>query len=45
MGTRDDENGDAPGEKGTFGLLVPSRADPLPNEAINEPVKKRLAPD
>lgn len=45
IGTRDDEKGDAPGEYGTFGLLVPLRAVPLPNEATNEPVKKRLLPD
>lgn len=47
MGTRDEENGVAPGEKGTFGLLVPfETTEPLPwKEVMKEPAKKRLASD
>lgn len=45
MGTRDEEKGEAPGENGTFGLLVPlKRVVPFPNDAMKEPVKKKLSP-
>jgi hypothetical protein len=45
MGTRDEEKGEAPEEYGTFGLLVPLRvAVPFPNEAMKEPVIKKLSP-
>lgn len=43
-GTREEEKGEAPAEKGTLGLLVPLRTtDPLPNDVRKEPAKKRLA--
>lgn len=46
IGTRAEENGDAPDEKGTFGLLVPFKiASPLPKDVKKEPAKKRLASD
>lgn len=46
MGTRDDENGVAPAENGTFGLLEPVRFPPLPwKEARKEPATKTLEPD
>ena len=42
-GTREEENGDAPAEKGTLGLLVPFKtAFPSPKAATKEPVKNRL---
>jgi hypothetical protein len=43
-GTREEENGDAPAEKGTLGLLVPFKtAFPLPKAVTKDPVKNRLA--
>lgn len=46
MGTRDDEKGDAPEEKGTFGLLVPLIAVPFPTKlARKEPAKKSESVD
>lgn len=46
MGTREDENGVAPLEYGTLGLLVLFNAEPLPwNEAMNDPDKKMLDAD
>lgn len=43
IGTRDEENGVAPAEKGTLGLLVPFITVPLPpKEVMKEPAKKRL---
>lgn len=43
-GTREDEKGVAPAEKGTLGLLVPFKtAFPLPNDVRNEPEKNKLA--
>ena len=44
IGTRAEENGDAPTEKGTFGLLVPFRL-PSPKDVKKEPAKKRLESD
>lgn len=41
IGTSDDENGDAPGEYGTLGLLLLLVTPPV-NDVVNEPVKKRL---
>ena len=42
-GTRDEEKGVAPAEKGTLGLLVPlSTIEPLPNAVMNDPEKSRL---
>jgi len=46
MGTNDEEKGEAPGEKGTLGLLVPfNAAFPVPKPVTKEPEKKRLASD
>jgi hypothetical protein len=44
---REEENGVAPRENGTFGLLVPFRTtEPLSwKEVMKEPAKKRLASD
>ena len=42
IGTSDEENGVAPGENGTLGLLVPLIVMLLPNAVMNEPAKKRL---
>jgi hypothetical protein len=40
-GTREEENGVAPLEKGTLGLLVLFNDDPLPwNDVMKEPAKK-----
>lgn len=42
-GTREEENGDAPAEKGTLGLLVPFKtAFPSPKAVTKEPVKNML---
>lgn len=44
MGTRDEEKGEAPAEKGTFGLLVLFKtALASPKDVINEPAKNKLA--
>jgi hypothetical protein len=40
-GTRDDENGEAPAENGTLGLLVPL-TDPLWKLVTKDPAKNRL---
>lgn len=47
MGTREEENGVAPAEAGTLGLLeLLNTAEPLPtNEVTNEPAKNRLLSD
>lgn len=43
-GTREDENGVAPWEKGTFGLFVVFNTEPFPlKDARKDPAKKRLA--
>jgi hypothetical protein len=42
IGTSDEENGVAPGENGTLGLLVPLIVILLPKFVMNEPAKKRL---
>jgi hypothetical protein len=43
MGTSDEENGVAPLENGTLGLLVVFNAVPLPwNDVMNEPAKNML---
>ena len=43
-GTREDENGVAPWEKGTFGLFVVFKTEPFPlKDAIKDPAKKRLS--
>jgi hypothetical protein len=43
-GTREDENGVAPWEKGTFGLFVVFKTEPFPlKDATKDPAKKRLA--
>lgn len=45
-GTSEDENGVAPLEKGTLGLLVLFSGAPVPwNDAINEPAKNRVDAD
>jgi hypothetical protein len=46
-GTRDEENGVAPDEKGTFGLFVLLvETEPFPEkEVTKEPAKRRLEPD
>lgn len=45
IGTREDEKGVAPEEKGTLGLFVPFRTEAPWNEVMKEPAKKRLASD
>lgn len=45
IGTREEENGVAPGENVTFGLLVPLTVMLLPNAVMNDPEKKRLDAD
>lgn len=43
-GTRDEEKGVAPAEKGTLGLFVPLRiTEPFEKGATNEPARNRLA--
>lgn len=42
MGTKEEEKGVAPAEKGTFGLLVPLKVMLLPNAVTNDPAKNRL---
>lgn len=41
MGTREEENGVAPAEKGTLGLVVALR-EPVPKAVTKEPAKKML---
>lgn len=41
MGTREDENGVAPAENGTLGLLVPFKAE-VPKEVVKDPAKNKL---
>ena len=44
IGTREEEKGEAPAEKGTFGLLVPFKTLlALPNDVMKDPAKNRLA--
>lgn len=43
MGTREEEKGVAPAEKGTLGLLVPLRIRLLPKDVTKEPAKNRLS--
>ena len=44
IGTKEEENGVAPEEKGTFGLFVLLTTVVLsPNEVINEPAKNKLS--
>jgi hypothetical protein len=47
IGTRDDENGDAPGDGGTFGLLELFKFGPPGpwNEVVKDPVKNKLESD
>ena len=45
MGTKEEENGVAPDENGTFGLFVPLIVVLLPNAVTKDPAKNRLDAD